>query len=179
MSPAENSHPAAQPNPPRPPRNARNTSRGGGLKGGAFVPTLIILAAILFLLVVFAAFWTELRWFEQIQALRVFWMQYGAFVGIAAVGVIVLFAFLAVSAYFAFSDGAKSSANDKSNARKKNAKKNRMKMRVFRLMENSLNILCMRQKSMMKHRCLQILAHNSGARSAENLLSRQQLIQNR
>lgn len=83
--------------------------RESGLRGGAFVPTLLILGAFVFLLVIFSSFWTELKWFEQIKALRIFWTQYGAFIGIAAIGSIILFAILAISAYFAFHGNGKKS----------------------------------------------------------------------
>ncbi|MCI7551838.1 MAG: UPF0182 family protein [Actinomycetaceae bacterium] len=65
-------------------------NKGQGLRGGAFVPTLIVLAALLFLLAVFSSLFTEYSWFSQIGALRVFLTQYGAWIVFAALGVLLV-----------------------------------------------------------------------------------------
>ena len=63
------------------------------LKKGAFIPTLVVLAVLLFSLVGFSAFYTDVKWFEQIKAVRVFWTQWGALIALGAVG----FALVAVA----------------------------------------------------------------------------------
>lgn len=57
--------------------------------GGAFVPTLVVLAALLFVIVIFAQFFTEMQWFQQVKAARVFWTQYGAAIGIGLIGAVI------------------------------------------------------------------------------------------
>ncbi|WP_369408114.1 UPF0182 family membrane protein [Trueperella pecoris] len=65
--------------------------------GGAFMPTLVVLGALVFAVVIFANFWTELKWFEQIQAARVFWTQYGAAIALGVIGFLVVFGVVAVN----------------------------------------------------------------------------------
>ena len=60
------------------------------LKNGAFLPTLVVLALLLFALTVAASFYTELAWFNQLQAVRVFLTQYGAFLILGAIGFVVM-----------------------------------------------------------------------------------------
>lgn len=72
------------------PKPAQQRPHKGGLGGGAFIPTVIILAVLLFALVVFASFWTELQWFDQIKALRVFWTQYGASIVLGLIGLLLV-----------------------------------------------------------------------------------------
>lgn len=45
----------------------------------------------------FSGFWTELKWFEQIGAARVFWTQYGASIILGAIGAILVAIVFAVS----------------------------------------------------------------------------------
>ena len=65
--------------------------------GGAFLPTLIVLGVLVFGIVVFANFWTELKWFEQIDAARVFWTQYGASIALGAFGFLAVFAVVVIN----------------------------------------------------------------------------------
>ncbi|WP_124055220.1 UPF0182 family protein [Arcanobacterium ihumii] len=69
--------------------------KGGA--GGAFLPTLAVLGLLVAGIVVFASFWTELKWFEQIEAARVFWTQYGAWLTLAGLGTIVFATLVAVN----------------------------------------------------------------------------------
>ncbi|MDR6939253.1 UPF0182 family protein [Arcanobacterium hippocoleae] len=103
MGTADKSHSSAKPNPSGKGKKNSQKLQKGGLKGGAFGIMLGVLAIILMFLVLFSRFWTELKWFEQIQAVRVFWTHYGAFLGIAAIGIVTLFCILAVSVLIAFS----------------------------------------------------------------------------
>ena len=121
MSTADNSTPRSNPNPPRGVRPSR-PAKSGGAMGGAFFPTLIVLAALLFFLVIFASFWTELKWFDQIAALRVFWTQYGAHIGISAIGVLLLFGILAISVYFSFGKSTKQSKATRSGKKSQKVK---------------------------------------------------------
>lgn len=65
------------------------TARPGG-GGGAFIPTVVVLGALLFLFVMTANVWTEVLWYDQLGAVRVFWTQWGAQIGVGAVGVLLL-----------------------------------------------------------------------------------------
>ncbi|AZQ77074.1 UPF0182 family protein [Flaviflexus ciconiae] len=67
---------------------SRANSGGGG--GGAFIPTVIVLGALLFLFVITANVWTEVLWFDQLEAVRVFWTQWGAQIGVGAVATLIL-----------------------------------------------------------------------------------------
>ncbi|WP_455951534.1 UPF0182 family membrane protein [Arcanobacterium haemolyticum] len=69
-------------NMPRPPAKQ-------GLPGGAFTPTLVVLGVIVFALIIVAEFWTEMAWFSQIGASRVFWTQYGAAISLGVVGALL------------------------------------------------------------------------------------------
>ncbi len=66
-----------------------STNKKSERSNSALVPTFIVLAVILVALVGFASFWTELKWFEQVNALQVFWTQCGAFALLAGVGVVL------------------------------------------------------------------------------------------
>ena len=44
---------------------------------GVFVPTLVVLAVLLAGLVVFANVWTDVQWYYQLKAAKVFWTQWG------------------------------------------------------------------------------------------------------
>ncbi|MDO5025524.1 MAG: UPF0182 family protein [Trueperella sp.] len=77
--------------------------------GGAFIPTLAVLAALLLAIVIFAGFYTELQWFKQVEAARVFWTQYGATIGIGLIGVVLTAVVVAVSLRIAL--GAKPAGN--------------------------------------------------------------------
>lgn len=70
-------------------------------RGGAFIPTLIVLGLLVFALIGFAGFWTELQWFEQIKAVRVFWTQYGASIALGAIGFLVVFAVVVLNLWIA------------------------------------------------------------------------------
>ncbi len=72
------------------PANRPAAGKSSGLSGGAFFPTLIVLALLVFGVTIFANFWTELKWFEQIEAARVFWTQYGASIALGAIGLILV-----------------------------------------------------------------------------------------
>ena len=58
--------------------------------GGVFIPTLIVLAVLLFGLTVFANVWTEIKWFDQLGAVRVFWTQWGWAVALGAIGTLLV-----------------------------------------------------------------------------------------
>lgn len=80
------------PHPPRPPKERAPKSSGHpqGKGLGVFLPTAIVLGVILAALFVFAQFWTELQWYEQIRAERVFWTQYLAAIIVGLVGALVM-----------------------------------------------------------------------------------------
>ncbi len=58
--------------------------------GGVFIPTLIVLAVLLFGLTVFANVWTEVKWYDQLGAVRVFWTQWGWAVALGAIGTLLV-----------------------------------------------------------------------------------------
>lgn len=61
------------------------------------MPTVIILGVLLFALVLFSSFWTELQWFKHAEAVRVFWTQYGASIILGAIGTIIAAVVFAVN----------------------------------------------------------------------------------
>ena len=69
------------------PQIARNRENGSS---GVFVPTLITLALLLGALVVFAGFWTDIQWYSQLKAARVFWTQWGWAIALGVIGFIVV-----------------------------------------------------------------------------------------
>ncbi|MBM7825804.1 uncharacterized membrane protein (UPF0182 family) [Arcanobacterium pluranimalium] len=83
--------------PNKPEAGKPTTAKKKSGAGGAFLPTLAILGVLVAVTVVFASFWTELKWFEQIEAARVFWTQYGAWLVLAAVGAVVFTLFIALN----------------------------------------------------------------------------------
>ena len=80
--------------------------------GGAFLPTLLVLGVLVFGIVVFANFWTELKWFEQVEASRVFWTQYGASIALGAIGFLIVGAVVALNLRIAL---GKAKPKDKGN----------------------------------------------------------------
>lgn len=60
------------------------------LRGGAFIPTLIVLGVLLFALVIFSSFYTEFAWFQQVRAARVFVTKYAAFLAVGAIGILLM-----------------------------------------------------------------------------------------
>ncbi len=54
--------------------------------GGVFLPTVIVLAVLLFALSITANLWTEVKWFAQLGAVRVFWTQWGWAIALGAIG---------------------------------------------------------------------------------------------
>ncbi|MDP9800469.1 uncharacterized membrane protein (UPF0182 family) [Arcanobacterium wilhelmae] len=79
----------------------------GKAKGiSTFVVTLGILGALVVALTIFANFWTEMAWFSQIEAVRVFWTQYGAAIGFGVLGVLVVAVVAGVNARVALGKGA-------------------------------------------------------------------------
>lgn len=77
------------------PPTAEKTTPQGGL--GAFVPTLVILGVLVAAITGFSGFWTELKWFEQIGAARVFWTQYGAAIILGTIGALIVASVFAVN----------------------------------------------------------------------------------
>ncbi len=82
-----------------------NFAKNSGISVGAFVPTLLVLGVLVLGVVAFADFWTELKWFEQLAAARVFWTQYGAGILFGAAGAV--FSALVVSLSFRAALGKK------------------------------------------------------------------------
>ncbi|MBM9433449.1 UPF0182 family protein [Flaviflexus sp. JY899] len=78
---------------------------GGAGGGGAFIPTVIVLGVLLFLFVTTANVWTEVLWFSQIGAVRVFWTQWGAQIGVGAGAVLLLAAVIWLNMRIAYPSG--------------------------------------------------------------------------
>ncbi len=76
----------SQTSPPSRPPKPQSVVRSGGV----FIPTLVVLAVLLFALTVFANVWTEVKWFDQLDAVRVFWTQWGWAVALGAVGIVLV-----------------------------------------------------------------------------------------
>ena len=58
--------------------------------GGAFIPTVLVLIGLVFGFMMFANVWTEVMWFDQLKAVRVFWTQWGSQIIVGAIAVIIL-----------------------------------------------------------------------------------------
>lgn len=56
-----------------------------------------MLVVLIVALVVFAGFWTEMKWFEQVDAVRVFWTQYGWSIALGVIGFIIVAAVVAIN----------------------------------------------------------------------------------
>lgn len=73
---------------------SRSGSSGAGPSlpkgGGAFIPTLIILGALLFAFLLSVNVWTEVAWFSHLDAVRVFWLSNGASIGFSILGVLLM-----------------------------------------------------------------------------------------
>ena len=78
-----------------------STEKEHRARPGAFIPTLIVLGLLVFALIGFAGFWTELKWYEQIEAARVFWTQYGASIALGAIGFVLVFGVVVLNLWIA------------------------------------------------------------------------------
>lgn len=65
-------------------------SAGRPASGSVFFPTLIVLMVLLFALVITSKIWTEVAWFSQLEAARVFWTRWGWAVGLGVVGTLIV-----------------------------------------------------------------------------------------
>lgn len=65
--------------------------------GSVFFPTLIVLLVLLFLLIGTAQIWTEVAWFSQLGAVRVFWTRWGWAFGLGLAGAIIVCVLVAVT----------------------------------------------------------------------------------
>ncbi|MBR5950351.1 MAG: UPF0182 family protein, partial [Actinomycetaceae bacterium] len=75
-------------------------SRSGGSKpplndgrpasGSVFFPTLVVLMILLIALVGISKIWTEVAWFSQLKAVRVFWTQWGWAFALGAAGTLIV-----------------------------------------------------------------------------------------
>ncbi|MGO1590348.1 UPF0182 family membrane protein [Ancrocorticia sp.] len=55
-----------------------------------FIPTLIVLAVLLFAIVIFSNVWTEVKWYDELDAVRVFWTQWGWALALGVIGTLVV-----------------------------------------------------------------------------------------
>ncbi|VDG75696.1 Uncharacterised protein family (UPF0182) [Actinobaculum suis] len=76
-------------------QTSTRTRRSGGL--GAFIPTLVILALIVAALVVTANVYTEVQWYSQLGAVRVFFTQWGWALALGVIGVVLTMATVIVN----------------------------------------------------------------------------------
>ena len=68
-----------------------SSSKGGRSRSvGVFVPTLVVLAVLLAGLVVFANVWTDVQWYSQLKAAKVFWTQWGWAIALGAFGTLLV-----------------------------------------------------------------------------------------
>ncbi|MDO4887793.1 MAG: UPF0182 family protein, partial [Actinomycetaceae bacterium] len=77
---------------------------------GVFVPTLVVLALLLGLLLILSYVWTEVLWYEQLGALRVFLTRWGWALALGVVGTVLVT--LAASLNFAFAGRKAEDADD-------------------------------------------------------------------
>lgn len=89
------------------PKQPWKTGSGGNVPngGGAFIPTVIVLVALLFAFVFTANVWTDVMWYDQLEAVRVFWTQWGAQIIVGATGAVLMALVLAVSIKVAYPKG--------------------------------------------------------------------------
>ncbi|MDD7384844.1 MAG: UPF0182 family protein [Actinomycetaceae bacterium] len=66
------------------------TSQKRRSQSGAFIPTLIVLAVLVVALVIGANIFTEVSWYSQLKASRVFWTQWGWTAALGALGIILV-----------------------------------------------------------------------------------------
>lgn len=59
-------------------------------RGGVFLPTVIVLAVLLFALTITANLWTEVKWYSQLGAVRVFWTQWGWAIALGVIGTLLV-----------------------------------------------------------------------------------------
>ena len=78
-----------------PPKFPKRPQKSSG--SGAFVPTLVVLFALVLVVMILASFYTEMAWFSQIEAARVFWTQYGAAIGLGAIGFVLVWLAIALN----------------------------------------------------------------------------------
>ncbi|MDY5584162.1 MAG: UPF0182 family protein, partial [Arcanobacterium sp.] len=95
------------------PKMSKNDARDTGI--GAIILTLIVLGVLLGGLVLFSAFWTELKWFEQLSAARVFWTQYGAWIIFSAIGAVIAAIVMMISIRIALGADTKRGEKGKKN----------------------------------------------------------------
>lgn len=63
---------------------------GRPASGSVFFPTLVVLLVLLFALVITSKIWTEVAWFSQLEAARVFWTRWGWAFGLGFVGTLIV-----------------------------------------------------------------------------------------
>lgn len=66
------------------------SNEGRPASGSVFFPTLIVLMIVLLVLVVISKIWTEVAWFSQLKAARVFWTQWGWAFSLAVAGTLIV-----------------------------------------------------------------------------------------
>ncbi|MGO1637249.1 MAG: UPF0182 family protein, partial [Ancrocorticia populi] len=71
------------------PRRPQRSGNSSGF-GNVFIPTLIVLAVLLFAITIFANVWTEVKWFDQLDAVRVFWTQWGWAIALGVLGTLLV-----------------------------------------------------------------------------------------
>ncbi len=86
--PIEKRFPVSVPNIPMPrrPRGAEGTPASGSV----FFPTLSVLLVLVVLLSIVSKIWTEAKWFDQLDASRVFWTQWGWAIALGAIGTVLV-----------------------------------------------------------------------------------------
>ncbi len=73
----------------------------------ALLPTIVILAVVVIAFVIYANIWTDLSWFSELHASRVFWVRIAAGAGLFFSVAIVAAAVVATNAIVAFNMGPK------------------------------------------------------------------------
>ena len=71
------------------PRRSQGSGNSSGF-GSVFIPTLIVLAVLVFVINIFANVWTEVKWYDQLAAGRVFWTQWGWAVALGVIGTLLV-----------------------------------------------------------------------------------------
>lgn len=71
-------------------RSPARANKKNGHGPGAFLITLAVLAAIVIVLGIVAGIYTQVSWFNQLGAVRVFWTQWGWSIALGAIGIVLV-----------------------------------------------------------------------------------------
>lgn len=84
------------------PRNPKGGSGTGGRRVGPLGVTLAVLAAVVVFIMIASNVWTEVLWFNQMDASRIIWTRWGTIAALFVFGFAVVFGFTAFTIQWAY-----------------------------------------------------------------------------